>query len=104
MLKKQIFMESEEVPSYSVGTEIEWCDGKDLTKKMTKKKQKNKKTGQTRVVERAEKIKSFFNFFDSQDCRDEHMDTLEDEEADEVENQMQEDLEIGQMLEDEAII
>jgi nucleosome assembly protein 1-like 1 len=38
ILKKQIFMESDEVPSYSVGTEIEWCDGKDLTKKMTKKK------------------------------------------------------------------
>jgi len=70
---------------------------------MIKKKQKNKKTGQTRVVERMEKEKSFFNFFGSVDCRDAHLDTLEDEEADELENQMQEDLEVSDILKDEAI-
>lgn len=103
VLKKEIIMESEEQPSHSVGTEIQWCDGKDLTKKMTKKKQKNKKTGQTRVVERVEKDKSFFNFFGSQDCRESHLDNLEDEEAEEIENQMNEDLDVADILKDEAI-
>ena len=32
------------------GTVIDWKDGKDLTKKKIKKKQKNKKTGETRQI------------------------------------------------------
>lgn len=103
VLSKEITMLSEEEPSHSVGTVIEWCDGKDLTKKVTKKKQKNKKTGQSRVVERVEKDKSFFNFFTNQDVREEHLEGLDDEEADEVENQMQEDLDVGFALENELV-
>lgn len=103
VLTKKIYMISEEEPSHSEGTEIEWCDGKDLTKKVTKKKQKNKKTGQQRVVERVEKDKSFFNFFASQDVRESHLDELEDEEAQEIEDQMQEDLDVGYALENEIV-
>lgn len=103
VLTKEFTMISDEEPSHSVGTTIEWCDGKDLTKKVTKKKQKNKKTGQSRVVERVEKDKSFFNFFGSQDLRESHLETLEDEEAEEIENQMQEDLDIGYALENEVV-
>jgi len=32
------------------GTNIEWKDGKDVTKKKIKKKQKNKKTNETRTI------------------------------------------------------
>lgn len=38
-------MLNEEEPSHSEGTEIQWKDGKDVTKKIIKKKQRNKKTG-----------------------------------------------------------
>lgn len=44
-LVKKIFMLNEDEPSHSEGTEIQWKDGKDVTKKIIKKKQRNKKTG-----------------------------------------------------------
>ena len=43
---------------------IEW-KGKNLTMKEIKKKQKNKKTGQQRVVTKTVEAKSFFKFFRS---------------------------------------
>lgn len=43
---------------------ITW-KGKDIRFKEIKKKQKNKKTGQQRVVTKTVENKSFFNFFRS---------------------------------------
>lgn len=55
-LKKEIYMKNEEEPSHSVGTQIEWKDKKkNVTVKTIQKKQKNKKTGQTRTIEKEEK-------------------------------------------------
>jgi nucleosome assembly protein 1-like 1 len=45
------------------GTEIEWLEGKDTTKKKIKKKQKHKKTGETRTVMKTVQADSFFNIF-----------------------------------------
>jgi len=46
------------------GTEIQWKSADhNLTSKMVSKKQKNAKTGKTRVVKKQEKQESFFNFF-----------------------------------------
>ena len=47
------------------GTQIEWLEGKDPTKKKIKKKQKHKKTGETRTVMKTADTKSFFNIFKS---------------------------------------
>jgi len=44
-------------------TAIEWKEGKDATKKKIKKKQKNKKTGETRTIVKTVEGKSFFNAF-----------------------------------------
>lgn len=79
-LQKVIYLEDEETALYSEGTEINW-KGEDFTKKTIKKKQKNKKTGQTRVIEKVVPGESFFNFFNSVDLRDEAMDDKDDEEA-----------------------
>jgi len=49
-------------------------------KKITKKKQRNKKTGQTRVIEKIENDLSFFCFFDSLDMK-QIEETEDDEEA-----------------------
>lgn len=48
------------------GTEIKWKEGKNLTRKTVQKKQRNKKTGQTRTVTKEEDCDSFFNLF--KDC------------------------------------
>ena len=45
------------------GTKIEWKDGKDTTQKKIKKKQKHKKTGETRTVVKTVDAESFFNIF-----------------------------------------
>lgn len=47
------------------GTLIDWKDGKDLTKKKIKKKQKNKKTGETRTIIKTVPAESFYNAFES---------------------------------------
>lgn len=53
----------DDYPFKTVGTTINWNEGKDLTKKEVKKKQKNKKTGQNRVINKVVDADSFFNFF-----------------------------------------
>jgi nucleosome assembly protein 1-like 1 len=45
------------------GTDINWKAGKNVSKKTIQKKQRNKKTGQTRTVSKEEDVESFFNFF-----------------------------------------
>ncbi|ODN92780.1 nucleosome assembly protein 1-like 1 [Cryptococcus wingfieldii CBS 7118] len=47
----------------AVGTEIQWKEEKDLTKKIEIKKQRNKSTGRTRTVRKVVPTDSFFNFF-----------------------------------------
>jgi nucleosome assembly protein 1-like 1 len=42
---------------------IEWKEGKDVTKKTVKKKEKNKKTGKIRTATKEIEDQSFFNFF-----------------------------------------
>lgn len=77
-LKKK-FILKDDYPVRGEGTVIEWEQGKDLTKKEIKKKQKNKKTGQTRVINKVVDAESFFNFFGTVDTKEE----VEDVEADE---------------------
>jgi len=55
--------ESEESIKAIRGTNIEWLEGKDPTKKKIKKKQKHKKTGETRTVVKTVDADSFFNIF-----------------------------------------
>ena len=52
-----------DMPKYSKGTAIQWKDGKDLCKKTIEKSQKNKRTGQKRVVKKEVKCKSIFGLF-----------------------------------------
>jgi nucleosome assembly protein 1-like 1 len=66
----------DEQPIKTESSEIEWVN-KNLTVKEIKKKQKNKKTGQQRVVTRQVKAKSFFNFFRSVDISDANPNPLE---------------------------
>lgn len=62
-LRKVVNLNDDEEPISTNGTPIEWKEGKNTTIKITKKTQKNKKTGVKRVIEKETKIESFFNFF-----------------------------------------
>ena len=55
--------ESEDQIKEIRATTIEWLEGKDPTKKKIKKKQKHKKTGETRTVVKTVDADSFFNIF-----------------------------------------
>jgi len=69
------------------GTEIKWKEGKNLTRKTVQKKQRNKKTGQTRTVTKEEDCDSFFNLFkDCEQCDHEH--EHDDEEEDHAHDQI----------------
>jgi len=57
--------ESEDQIKMVTGTNIEWLEGKDPTKKKIKKKQKHKKTGETRTVVKTVDSESFFNVFNT---------------------------------------
>ena len=54
---------SEDQVSLIKGTEIEWKEGIDPTKKKIKKKQKHKKTGEVRTVTKTVDADSFFTIF-----------------------------------------
>jgi len=68
------------------GCLIDWKDGKDLTKKKIKKKQKNKKTGETRTIVKTVPNESFFNVFESRKApeKDDGDDSDQDEEREKL--------------------
>eukprot|EP01057_Protomagalhaensia_wolfi_P004980 Protomagalhaensia_wolfi_Nauph_80__4979@NODE_525_length_2379_cov_81_206838_g391_i0_p1_GENE_NODE_525_length_2379_cov_81_206838_g391_i0NODE_525_length_2379_cov_81_206838_g391_i0_p1_ORF_typecomplete_len341_score94_06NAP/PF00956_18/3_3e55_NODE_525_length_2379_cov_81_206838_g391_i012662288 len=88
----------------SVGTKIDWKAGKDITTKTVTKKQKNKRTGETRIVkEHVDKL-SFFHFFDSHDVPDEDiLETMDDDDIDALENLLDTEYEVGCILRDKII-
>ncbi|CAD8088224.1 unnamed protein product [Paramecium sonneborni] len=65
LTKAYIFEDSDdELPIKQTGSSIKWKEGKNITKRIVKRKQKNKKTGQTREIQKEEKAPTFFHFFE----------------------------------------
>ena len=62
------------------GTEIKWNEGMDPTKKKVKKKQKHKKTNETRTIVKTVETESFFNVFTNRVVPDESANMESDEE------------------------
>jgi len=54
-----------EDPTKSSGDKIIWKEGKNITEKKVSKKQKSKKTGKTRTVDKVVKTPSFFGMFET---------------------------------------
>jgi len=59
---------------------IEWKEGKNTCEKTISKKQKNKKTGQSRTVTKTQKCESFFHIFSDRKEDDEDDDEGDEEE------------------------
>jgi nucleosome assembly protein 1-like 1 len=92
----------------SVGTAIEWHEGKNVTRKIVHKSQTNKKNGNKREITKEEKVKSFFGFFETltkdgvrPSFRDET--SHGDDENETIEAIFEIDLELGQFMKNELI-
>ncbi|CAO4375168.1 unnamed protein product [Caenorhabditis nigoni] len=82
-----------------LGDQIEWNDGKNVTKKAVKKKQK-KGANAGKFLTKTVKADSFFNFFDPPKAKEDRNEEEDDEQAEEF---LELDYEMGQALRDTVI-
>ncbi|CAD8177515.1 unnamed protein product [Paramecium octaurelia] len=103
VLEKKFYYEDDELTKVEA-TKIEWHDGKNLTKKLIKKKQRNKKTGQFRVISKEVDDESFFLFFRSIDISNkEKYDKLPEDEQISLQGQLDVDQDVGREIVDELL-
>lgn len=100
-LSIKFYLDKDSVPAKAESSAIEWV-GKNLTMKEIKKKQKNKKTGQQRVVTKQVKAKSFFNFFTSIDVTSSNP-LEEDEEQAKLREELEQNYEVAGVIVDEVL-
>ncbi|XWS70020.1 hypothetical protein CRYUN_Cryun03dG0013200 [Craigia yunnanensis] len=93
--------EDEPILEKAIGTEIEWYPGKCLTQKLLKKKLK-KGSKNAKPITKTEDCESFFNFFNPPQIPDDDEDIDEDT-AEELQNQMEQDYDIGSTIRDKII-
>ncbi|XWS72192.1 hypothetical protein CRYUN_Cryun02cG0019200 [Craigia yunnanensis] len=93
--------EDEPILEKAIGTEIEWYPGKCLTQKLLKKKPK-KGSKNAKPITKTEDCESFFNFFNPPQVPDDDEDIDEDT-AEELQNQMEQDYDIGSTIRDKII-
>ncbi|KAI1716609.1 nucleosome assembly protein (NAP) domain-containing protein [Ditylenchus destructor] len=78
------------------GTEINWKEGKNVTQKVVKKKQK-KGSGAGKFITKTVSNESFFNFFDAE------LKELTEEMDETLQESLREDFEVGQIIRDQII-
>lgn len=93
--------EDEPILEKAIGTEIEWFPGKCLTQKILKKKTK-KGSKNAKPITKTEDCESFFNFFNPPEVPEDD-DDLDDDTAEELQNQMEQDYDIGSTIRDKII-
>ncbi|RYR77173.1 hypothetical protein Ahy_A01g001634 isoform E [Arachis hypogaea] len=89
--------EDEPILEKAIGTEIQWHPGKCLTQKILKKKPK-KGSKNAKPITKTENCESFFNFFNPPQVPEDDEDIDEDM-AEELQNQMEQDYDIGRVEE-----
>ncbi|EEF48078.1 nucleosome assembly protein, putative [Ricinus communis] len=93
--------EDEPILEKAIGTEIEWYPGKCLTQKLLKKKPK-KGSKSAKPIVKTEECESFFNFFNPPQVPEDDEDIDEDT-AEELQNQMEQDYDVGSTIRDKII-
>ncbi|KAD4889357.1 hypothetical protein E3N88_21430 [Mikania micrantha] len=93
--------DDEPILEKAIGTEIEWLPGKCLTQKILKKKPK-KGSKNAKPITKTEKCDSFFNFFNPPQVPEDE-DDIDEELAEELQNQMEQDYDIGSTIRDKII-
>ncbi|XP_009626394.1 nucleosome assembly protein 1;4-like isoform X1 [Nicotiana tabacum] len=87
----------------AIGTKIDWCPGKCLTQKILKKKPK-KGSKNAKPIIKTENCESFFNFFKPpQVPEDDDDDDIDEDAAEELQNLMEQDYDIGSTIRDKII-
>ena len=84
------------------GTEIKWNEAKDPTKKKVKKKQKHKKTNETRTIVKTVETESFFNVFVNRKAPDEDA-AMESEEENELQDKIDQAMNLAEDIDDVLI-
>ncbi|KAL8427350.1 hypothetical protein Efla_006910 [Eimeria flavescens] len=85
-------------------TQIAWKPEKDVTKKTVIRKQRNRKTKQTRTVAETVDANSFFNLFvDHEVPSDEKLEQMEEKEVEELQMVVEADYDIGITIRDKII-
>ncbi|KAI3671643.1 hypothetical protein L1987_87383 [Smallanthus sonchifolius] len=93
--------DDEPILEKAIGTEIEWLPGKCLTQKILKKKPK-KGSKNAKPITKTEICDSFFNFFNPPQVPEDE-DEIDEEMAEELQNQMEQDYDIGSTIRDKII-
>ncbi|KAK7354641.1 hypothetical protein VNO80_20106 [Phaseolus coccineus] len=93
--------EDEPILEKAIGTEIEWYPGKCLTQKVLKKKPK-KGSKNAKPITKTENCESFFNFFKPPEVPEDD-DDIDEDLAEELQNQMEQDYDIGSTIRDKII-
>lgn len=94
----------ESVLTKTEGTTIDWLPGKNVTEKRITRKQRNKRTQETRTITQMVEDNSFFNFFQSHQIPSEaQWSTMDDKELAELEMIVEAEFEVGCILRDRII-
>ncbi|XP_023731075.1 nucleosome assembly protein 1;4 [Lactuca sativa] len=93
--------DDEPILEKAIGTDIEWLPGKCLTQKILKKKPK-KGSKNAKPITKTENCESFFNFFSPPQVPEDE-DDIDEEVAEELQNQMEQDYDIGSTIRDKII-
>ncbi|KAK1258283.1 hypothetical protein QJS04_geneDACA017998 [Acorus gramineus] len=93
--------DDEPILEKAIGTDIEWFPGKSLTQKILKKKPR-KGSKNTKPITKTEKCDSFFNFFNPPQVPEDDNE-IDEEIAEELQNQMELDYDIGSTIRDKII-
>ncbi|XP_024972367.1 nucleosome assembly protein 1;4-like isoform X2 [Cynara cardunculus var. scolymus] len=93
--------DDEPILEKAIGTDIEWLPGKCLTQKILKKKPK-KGSKNAKPITKTENCESFFNFFSPPEVP-ENEDDIDEEMAEELQNQMEQDYDVGSTIRDKII-
>ncbi|KAJ7519030.1 hypothetical protein O6H91_20G020100 [Diphasiastrum complanatum] len=103
VLSKTYHMVDDDEPilERAIGTEIEWSPGKNLTQKVLKKKPK-KGDKNVKPVTKTAQCDSFFNFFSPPQVPDDD-DDIDQDEAEQLQDAMEQDYDIGSTLKDKII-
>ncbi|KAK6914743.1 Nucleosome assembly protein (NAP) [Dillenia turbinata] len=93
--------DDEPILEKAIGTQIAWLPGKCLTQKVLKKKPR-KGSKNAKPITKTEGCESFFNFFNPPQVPEDDEDIDEDL-AEELQNQMEQDYDIGSTIRDKII-
>lgn len=93
--------DDEPILEKAIGTEIEWYPGKSLTQKLLKKKPR-KGSKNAKPITKTENCESFFNFFNPPQVPEDD-DDIDEDAAEELQNQMEKDYDIGSTIRDKII-